>query len=69
MKDYINLFHSMIDVILYCDVLDKLEKTKKLTLFLEDFGKIVELVDYFDDFRIKLSKKNLNLLLKGVSKL
>ena len=69
MKIYINLFHSMIDGIHYWDDLERLEKIEKLTLFLEDFTKIVELVDYFDDFRIKLSKKNLNLLLKGVSKL
>ena len=67
MKVYINLFHSIIDGIHFWDDLKKSEKIEKLAIFLEDFDKIEDLVVYFEDFRIKLSKKNLNLLLKGVS--
>ena len=67
MKIYINLFHSMIDNIHYWDEIKKSEKIEKLTIFLEDFGKIDDLVEYFEVFKSKLTKKNLNLLLKGVS--
>ena len=69
MKDYINLFHAMVSEIHYWDKFEKEEKINKFSTFLTDFKNIQQLVDYFDDFRIKLSKKNLNLLLKGVSKL
>ena len=67
MKVYINLFHSMIDNIHYWDEIEKSVKIEKLTIFLEDFDKIEDLVEYFEDFKSKLTKKNLNLLLKGVS--
>ena len=66
MKVYINLFHSMISEIHFWDDLKKDEKNQKLSIFLEDFNKIEELVDYFEDFKLNLTKKNLNYLLKGV---
>ena len=66
MKVYINLFHSMINEIHFWDDLKKDEKNQKLSIFLEDFNKIEELVDYFEDFKLNLTKKNLNYLLKGV---
>ena len=66
MKDYINLFHSMINEIHFWDDLKKDEKNQKLSIFLGDFNKIDELVDYFEDFKLNLTKKNLNYLLKGV---
>ena len=69
MKIYLNLFHSMVSEIHFWDDLDKSKKNEKLSIFLEDFKKIDELVDYFQEFELKLSKKNLNYLLKGVSKL
>ena len=50
MKDYINLFHSIISEIHFWDELKKVEKIQKLTLFLPDFNKIENLVDYFDNF-------------------
>ena len=68
MKVYINLFHSMVSEIHFWDNLDKTKKIEKLSIFLEDFNKIDKFVDYFEDFKEKLSKKNLNYLLKGVSK-
>ena len=60
MKDYINLFHSIISEIHFWDELKKVEKIQKLTLFLPDFNKIENLVDYFDNFNANLTKKNLN---------
>tara|TARA_Y100001935_G_scaffold96762_1_gene80469 strand:+ start:427 stop:894 length:468 start_codon:yes stop_codon:yes gene_type:complete len=67
MKVYINLFHSMVNEVHFWDNLDKIKKIEKLSLFLEDFRNIDKLVDYFEDFKLKISKKNLNYLLKGVS--
>ena len=66
MKIYINLFHSMVSEIHFWDDLEKNEKIQKLSLFFEDFNKIDELVEYFEEFKLNLTKKNLNYLLKGV---
>tara|TARA_B100001121_G_C18244881_1_gene414460 strand:+ start:95 stop:562 length:468 start_codon:yes stop_codon:yes gene_type:complete len=66
MKDYINLFHSMVSEIHFWDKLSKSEKLKKISLFLGDFQNSEELLDYFNDFDTNLSKKNLNYYLKGV---
>ncbi len=60
MKDYINLFHSIISEVHFWDSLKKTEKIQKLTIFLPDFEKIENLTDYFDNFNTNLSKKNLN---------
>ena len=67
MKDYINLFHSMVSEIHFWDNLTKSEKQKKFTIFLGDFNNINDLLDYFDQFNEKLSKKTLNSYLKSVS--
>ena len=66
MKVYINLFHSMVSEIHFWDDLNREKKIEKLSIFLNDFKKIDNFVDYFEDFRENLSKKNLNYLLKGV---
>ena len=67
MKDYINLFHSMVSEIHFWDSLSKTEKLKKLSLFLSDFENIDDLLNYFDEFNSNLSKKTLNSYLKSVS--
>ena len=67
MKDYINLFHSMVSEIHFWDTLQKSEKLKKLSFFLTDFQNIDELLDYFEEFNSNLSKKTLNSYLKSVS--
>ena len=67
MKDYINLFHSMVSEIHFWENFDKSEKVKKFSFFLNDFDKIDYLVDYFDKFNENLSKKTLNFYLKSVS--
>tara|TARA_B110001450_G_C17425749_1_gene401772 strand:+ start:173 stop:640 length:468 start_codon:yes stop_codon:yes gene_type:complete len=68
MKDYINLFHSIVSEIHFWDNLSLSEKQKKLSMFLHDFDKIDELVNYFDTFKDNLGKKTLNSYLKSVSK-
>jgi len=67
MKDYINLFHSMVSEIHFWDDLSKSEKLKKISTFLSDFHNNEELLEYFDDFNRNLSKKTLNSYLKSVS--
>ena len=66
MKDYINLFHSMVSEIHFWDTLSRSEKLKKFSFFLTDFQNINELLDYFDEFNSNLSKKTLNSYLKSV---
>ena len=67
MKDYINLFHSMVSEIHFWDDLSKSDKLKKISTFLSDFQNIEELLEYFDLFNDNLSKKTLNSYLKSVS--
>ena len=67
MKDYINLFHSMVSEIHFWDKISRLEKIKIFSLFLSDFQNIDDLVEYFDQFNLNLSKKTLNSYLKSVS--
>ena len=69
MKDYINLFHSMVSEIHFWDKLTNSEKLKKISFFLSDFQNIIDLVEYFDEFNSNLSKKTLNSYLKSVSNL
>ena len=68
MKVYLNLFHAIVSNVHFWDKLNKIEKSQKLSTFLEDFNEIDILVDYFDDFAQNLRKKNLNFFLKGVIK-
>ena len=67
MKDYINFFHLLISEIHFWDTLDKTQKIEKFSSFLPDFGKVDNLVDYFDQFNADLKKKTLNSYLKSVS--
>ena len=67
MKDYINLFHSMVSEVHFWDDLSKNKKSDKILNFLSDFKNIEELADYFDEFNSNLSKKTLNSYLKSVS--
>ena len=68
MKDYINLFHSMVSEIHFWNNLSNNEKVKKLSNLFENFDHIDHLVEYFDEFEQKLLKKTLNSYLKGVNK-
>ena len=67
MKDYINLFHSIVSEIHFWEKYTKIDKKNKLSNFIENIEKNDYLVDYFDDFQGKLKKKNLKYFLKSVS--
>jgi cytochrome b pre-mRNA-processing protein 3 len=67
MKDYINLFHSMVSEIHFWNNLPRTQKIEKFSIFLSDFNKIEDLLDYFELFNDNLSKKTLNSYLKSVS--
>ncbi len=67
MKDYVNLFHSMVSEIHFWDNLTNTEKLDKISIFLGDFQNNQYLLDYFEDFNANLSKKTLNSYLKSVS--
>ena len=67
MKDYINLFHSMVSEIHFWEDLKKTEKFKKFSFFFSDFGEIDHLLDYFEEYNDNLSKKTLNSYLKSVN--
>ena len=66
MKDYINLFHSIVSDVHFWSNLSKSEKEKKISFYLENFNEIDYLVDYFDNFEENLKKKSLNSYLKSV---
>ena len=67
MKDYINLFHSMVFEIHFWNNLSRSEKIDKFSNFLTDFKQIDHLLDYFELFNDNLSKKTLNSYLKSVN--
>ena len=67
MKDYINLFHSIVSEIHFWNNLSKIQKIEKFSIFLTDFNKIDHLIEYFVLFDEDLSKKTLNSYLKSVS--
>ena len=66
MKDYINVFHAIISDIHFWNDLDLIKKKEIISKFLENFSNIDELVVYFDEYLINLSKKTLNSYLKSV---
>ena len=67
MKDYINLFHSMVSEVHFWDNLSNHDKLKKISFFFSDFQNKDYLLNYFNDFNLNLSKKTLNYYLKSVS--
>ena len=68
MKDYINIFHTIISEIHFWNEIDFNKKKEKLMMFLENFDDIEYLVNYFNNYGDLLSKNNLNSYLKSVSK-
>ncbi len=66
MKDYINLFHNILSDIHFWETNDFNEKEKKIRMYLNNFEKVDELIDYFDLFNKDLSKKTLNSYIKSV---
>jgi len=68
MKDYLNLFHSIISDIHFWDDMELLKKNECILKFLQNFGNIEFLVRYFQDFSLELKKYDLNSYLKSVNK-
>ena len=66
MKDYINVFHAIVSDIHFWDNLEDIKKREILAKFLENFKNTEELVDYFNDYYLNLSKNTLNSYLKSV---
>ena len=67
MKNYINLFHSMVSEIHFWKNLSRTQKLEKFSSFFAEFREIDHLLDYFELFDYKLSKNTLNSYLKSVS--
>ena len=68
MKDYLNLFYSMIDKIHNWDSLTTEAKTKLLEIFLDNAENIDYLVNYFEKYRLNLKNNTLIYQIKGVVK-
>ena len=68
MKDYINVFHAIVSDIHFWNNLENIKKKEIISKFLENFKNIEELVAYFDDYSLNLSKNTLNSYLKSVIK-
>ena len=69
MKNYINLFYSILDKIDKWDEKNLTKKNEILINFLNIENKTLFLVKYFDNYRSFLSKNTFNSLIKGVIKL
>ena len=68
MKDYLNLFYSMLDKVHNWDDLDLNSKKSILSNFVDKSADIEYLIDYFDDYKLKLLNNNLNYYIKSVIK-
>ena len=66
MKDYINLFYSMIEKVDDWEKLSTNERRSILSFFLNNSLDTVYLVDYFEKYRLNLSNNSLNFYIKGV---
>tara|TARA_B100001063_G_scaffold50661_1_gene44633 strand:- start:173 stop:640 length:468 start_codon:yes stop_codon:yes gene_type:complete len=68
MKDYINYFHNIVSELHFWENLNREEKKNKFSVFFENCEEIDDILDYFDNFKEKLIKKNLISYLNSVSK-
>ena len=68
MKDYLNLFYSMIDKIHDWDRLSLESRASLLEKFLDNATNIEYLVEYFEKYRLNLLNNTLNSYIKGVIK-
>ena len=66
MKEYLNLFYSMIDKIDNWENLTLSDKQSAIGFFIEKGIDQAHLVDYFDKYRINLTNNTLNSFIKGV---
>ena len=68
MKDYLNLFYSMIDKIHNWEKLPLDQKKSILFIFIDNNDNEAYLVDYFEKYRLNLLNNTLNSYIKGVVK-
>ena len=68
MKEYINIFHSIISKIDNWENNENLKKSEILNNYINSIDKLNELAKYFDKYMIYLSNNDLNLFLKSVNK-
>ena len=68
MKDYLNIFHDLVDKIHFWETKQADEKTKIIDLFLNKSKNTLFLVEYFDDYCDILKNNTLNSYLKSVLK-
>ena len=66
MKNYINLFYSIIDKIDNWEQLSNIDKCLILSNFLDKEADTVFLANYLEKFRLKLINNTLNFYIKGV---
>ena len=67
MKEYINLFHSIIAEIGNWDLINNVEKGKKIKSFLNN-NNIDDLIVYFDKYSVELKNNTLKYYIKSVIK-
>ena len=68
MKDYLNLFHNIIDKIHFWENYSKDEKINIINDYLHNSEKNSFLLDYFENYLKTLKKNTLNSYIKSVSK-
>ena len=66
MKDYLNLFHSMIDRFHFWDDYDEIKKKEELGKFIVKSRNTSFLLEYFEKYLLLLKNNSLNLYLKSV---
>ena len=69
MKDYLNLFYSMLEKLHNWEDLSILNKRSIFSFFLNNSANTSYLVDYFEKYRLNLLNNALNFYIKGVIKL
>ena len=67
MKDYINLFHGIIDKIHFWDDISNQEKTIIIENFVPNSKNNQSLLNYFENYQKTLKKNTLNSYIKSVS--
>ena len=66
MKEYVNLLFSIIDKINEWENIDKDKKKEILTIYIEDMSNFEIYLEYFEKYRIFLSKNSFNNLTKDI---
>ena len=66
MKDYLNLFHSMIDIFHFWDDYSEKQKLHELAKFVTKSQNTSFLLEYFEKYILLLKKNTLNSYLKSV---